>query len=54
LAFIGHVCGTDQDPQNRAAIIQSLQSAGVMVASSNAEAAVWSAAILSARQGAAA
>ncbi|MCX7298910.1 MAG: acyl-CoA synthetase FdrA [Rhodobacterales bacterium] len=54
VAFIGHVCGTDQDPQNRAAIIQSLQSAGVMVASSNAEAAVWSAAILSARQGAAA
>lgn len=50
VAFIGHVCGTDQDPQNRAAIVAGLQSAGVLVASSNAEAALWSAAIISERQ----
>ena len=52
VAFIGYVCGTDQDPQNRAAIVAGLQSAGVFVASSNAEAATWSAAIISERQGA--
>ena len=52
IAFIGYVCGTDQDPQNRAAIITALKSAGVFVASSNAEAAVWSAAIISSRKGA--
>ena len=50
VAFIGCVCGTDQDPQNRAAIIAALKSAGVFVASSNAEAAVWSAAIISDRK----
>jgi hypothetical protein len=53
VAFIGYVCGTDQDPQNRASIVAALQSAGVFVASSNAEAAVWSAAIISDRKGAA-
>lgn len=53
VAFIGYVCGTDQDPQNRASIVAALQSAGVFVASSHAEAAVWSAAIISARTGAA-
>jgi succinyl-CoA synthetase alpha subunit len=47
VAFIGYVCGTDQDPQNRAAIVAGLQSAGVFVASSNAEAATWSAAVIS-------
>ena len=52
VAFIGYVCGTDQDPQNRAAIVASLKSAGVFVASSNAEAAVWSAAIISDRKAA--
>lgn len=50
VAFIGHVCGTDQDPQDRAAIVAGLQSAGVLVASSNAEAALWSAAIISERR----
>jgi hypothetical protein len=50
IAFIGHVCGTDQDPQDRAVIVAGLQSAGVLVASSNAEAALWSAAIISERQ----
>jgi succinyl-CoA synthetase alpha subunit len=50
VAFIGYVCGTDQDPQNRAAIAAGLQSAGVLVTSSNAEAAVWSAALICERQ----
>jgi FdrA protein len=52
VAFIGYVCGTDQDPQNRAAIVDELQPAGVFVASSNAEAAIWSAALISERKGA--
>lgn len=52
VAFIGYVCGTDQDPQNRAAIVAALKSAGVFVASSNAEAAVWSAALISDRKAA--
>jgi FdrA protein len=52
IAFIGYVCGTDQDPQNRASIVAALQSAGVLVATSNAEAAVWSATVLANRQGA--
>jgi len=50
VGFIGHVCGTDQDPQNRTAIVAALQSAGVLVASSNAEAAVWSTILISDRQ----
>jgi succinyl-CoA synthetase alpha subunit len=50
VAFIGYVCGTDQDPQNRASIVNALKSAGVFVASSNAEAAVWSAAVISDRK----
>jgi succinyl-CoA synthetase alpha subunit len=53
VAFIGYVCGTDTDPQKRAPIIAALQSAGVFVASSNAEAAVWSAAIITDRMEAA-
>jgi succinyl-CoA synthetase alpha subunit len=50
VAFIGYVCGTDQDPQNRSTIVAGLKSAGVLVASSNAEAATWSAAIISQRK----
>jgi succinyl-CoA synthetase alpha subunit len=49
VAFIGYVCGTDQDPQNRAANVAALESAGVLVASSNAEAALWSRTIVSDR-----
>jgi succinyl-CoA synthetase alpha subunit len=52
IAFIGHVCGTDADPQNRVAIVRDLEAAGVMIAGSNAEAATWAAAILNARKGA--
>ena len=40
VAFIGYVCGTDLDPQDRGAIVAGLEAAGVLVASSNAEAAV--------------
>jgi succinyl-CoA synthetase alpha subunit len=50
VAFIGYVCGTDQDPQNRAKAVANLKAAGVLVASSNAEAATWSAALISQRQ----
>jgi FdrA protein len=53
VALIGYVCGTDQDPQNRAAIVAGLEAAGVLVASSNAEAALWSASIIVDRNGAA-
>jgi succinyl-CoA synthetase alpha subunit len=51
IAFIGSVCGTDSDPQNRAKVVAGLKSAGVLVASSNAEAATWSATLVSERQG---
>ncbi len=52
VAFIGYVCGTDLDPQDRARIIAGLKAAGVLVASSNAEAAVWSATLIAEREGA--
>jgi FdrA protein len=52
-ALIGYVCGTEQDPQNRAAVVAALEAAGVLLASSNAEAALWSATITSDRNGAA-
>ena len=51
VAFIGYVCGTDLDPQDRAKAVAGLQSAGVLVASSNAEAAAWSATLIAARGG---
>jgi succinyl-CoA synthetase alpha subunit len=47
VALIGYVCGTDQDPQNRARVVADLEQGGVLVASTNAEAATWSAAIAS-------
>jgi FdrA protein len=39
LAVVASVCGTDQDPQGRAAQIAALQSHGVVVMPSNAQAA---------------
>ena len=39
LVAIGHVCGTDGDPQDRDAQVQTLLSAGAAVADSNIEAA---------------
>lgn len=41
LALIGHVCGTDDDPQDRTAQLQRLRDAGALVAGSNIEAARW-------------
>jgi FdrA protein len=51
VAFIGYVCGTDLDPQDRAKALGGLKAAGVLVAASNAEAATWSAAIIAERGG---
>jgi FdrA protein len=39
LALIGHVCGTDRDPQDKAAQVACLNEAGVRIAESNAQAA---------------
>jgi succinyl-CoA synthetase alpha subunit len=39
LVTIGHVCGTDSDPQDRAGQIKTLASAGAIIAGSNIEAA---------------
>ena len=50
LAFVGHVCGTDLDPQGRSKVLADLKSAGVLLASSNAEAATWSSAIVAERK----
>ena len=50
IALIGHVCGTDGDPQNRAEQAAQLRAAGAMLATSNIEAATL-AAHLAARRG---
>lgn len=43
IVAIGHVCGTDGDPQDRAAQIRTLESAGAHIVDSNIEAAYLSA-----------
>ena len=43
LALIGHVCGTDGDPQDRAAQVAQLKAIGAHVADSNVEAAILAA-----------
>ncbi len=40
LAMIGHVCGTDGDPQDKAAQVRQLEAAGAVVVDSNVEAAM--------------
>jgi hypothetical protein len=50
VAFIGHVCGTEGDPQDRGAQIRMLEDAGAIVAGSNFQ-AVTLAADLAARSG---
>ena len=45
LAVVASVCGTDADPQSRAAQVDRLRAAGVMVMDSNAQAARFAAAI---------
>ena len=55
LALIGHVCGTDGDPQVRAAQIAKLEAAGAIVAESNVQASLLCATLaerLAARDGA--
>jgi len=39
LALIGHVCGTDGDPQDKAAQVRALEAAGAVIVGSNVEAA---------------
>jgi FdrA protein len=53
VVFIGYVCGTDSDPQPRKDIVAALKAAHVLVASSNAEAAAWSATVIAERRKAA-
>jgi succinyl-CoA synthetase alpha subunit len=53
VVFIGYVCGTDADPQSRKDIMAALKAANVLVASSNAEAAAWSATVIAERRKAA-
>jgi len=45
MAVVGSVCGTDADPQSRAAQVERLRGAGVVVMESNAQAARLAAAI---------
>jgi len=51
VAIIGYVCGTDLDPQDRAKAVDALEAAGALLASSNAEAAVWSATLIAELEG---
>jgi succinyl-CoA synthetase alpha subunit len=51
LALIGHVCGTDHDPQDRRRQLEALERAGVIVAASNIEAAALAAEIAMRRRG---
>jgi FdrA protein len=43
LALIGHVCGTDGDPQDKAAQVQQLEAVGALIVGSNVEAALLAA-----------
>ncbi|HET7528322.1 MAG TPA: hypothetical protein VFK10_20455, partial [Burkholderiaceae bacterium] len=43
LLAIGHVCGTDDDPQDKAAQVRALQDAGAIIVGSNIEAALLAA-----------
>ena len=44
--FVGFVCGTDMDPQNLKLQIETLQSAGAILADSNAMAARQAASLI--------
>jgi succinyl-CoA synthetase alpha subunit len=52
LVLVGHVCGTDADPQDKARQVEALAAAGTIVAASNFEAAQLAAAIARERAGA--
>ncbi len=47
LALIGHVCGTDGDPQDRAAQVRQLEDVGALVVGSNVEASLLAAQLAS-------
>ena len=49
LAFIGHVCGTEGDPQDKVRQTRLLQDAGAIIAGSNVEAALLAATLAQAR-----
>jgi FdrA protein len=49
LALIGHVCGTDGDPQNRARQVEQVQAVGATLAASNVEAALLAAHLIARR-----
>jgi FdrA protein len=51
LALIGHVCGTDGDPQDRSRQQETLTSAGAIIAASNIEAAALAAEVAVQRRG---
>jgi hypothetical protein len=54
LALIGHVCGTNGDPQGKAKQVQQLERAGAVIVGSNIEAAALAAQLsqqLTARRG---
>lgn len=44
IPMVAHVCGTELDSQDRAAVVAKLRAVGVHIADSNAEAANWTAA----------
>ena len=46
IVFVGHICGTDRDPQDLARQSRQLEEAGVILAESNAQAALLAAAIV--------
>ncbi|MGW7823909.1 acyl-CoA synthetase FdrA [Streptomyces puniciscabiei] len=43
LGIVAHVCGTDDDPQGRSAVVERLRTAGVLVAEDNTRAALTAA-----------
>jgi succinyl-CoA synthetase alpha subunit len=43
LALVGHVCGTDGDPQDKAAQVRQLEAVGAVIVGSNVEAALLAA-----------
>lgn len=49
LAVVAHVCGTDDDPQGRAAVVDRLRTAGVLVAENNTQAALIAARLVADR-----
>jgi FdrA protein len=49
IAFVGHICGTDRDPQDLSRQARALKEAGMVLVESNAQAARLAAAMVSRR-----